>query len=82
MTDQGARPKLRRSIEPAGESCQLRVTVPVALRDRLEALSSRYGVALSPVARAAIEAGLRAVTEQLRRAARQERPPAHAAGAK
>jgi predicted DNA-binding protein len=48
----------------------MRVSLPVELDDRLRALADMYEVAAGTIARAAIEAGLRAVTEQLRRAAR------------
>ena len=49
---------------------QIRVTLPVEVDERLRSLSDRYNVAAGTIARAAIEAGMKAVTEQLRRAAR------------
>ena len=51
---------------------QMRVSLPVELDDRLRSLSDKYGVAVGTIARAAIEAGVKAVSEQLRRAARAE----------
>jgi len=46
------------------------VQVDEATRERLDALSDRYHVATGTIAAAAIDAGLKAVTERLRRAAR------------
>ena len=51
---------------------QIRVTLPVEVDERLRSLSDRYNVAAGTIARAAIEAGMKAVTEQLRRAARRD----------
>ena len=48
---------------------QIRVTLPVEVDERLRSLSDRYNVAAGTIARAAIEAGMKAVTEQLRRGA-------------
>ena len=63
-------PKRRRSIGPERMTRQIRVTLPVEVDERLRSLSDRYNVAAGTIARAAIEAGMKAVTEQLRRAAR------------
>lgn len=63
-------PRRRRTIEPERRSRQIRVTLPVDLDDRLRALADRYGVAAGTIGREAIAAGLRSVTERLRRAAR------------
>ena len=60
----------RRSIAPERMTRQMRVTLPVELDERLRALGDRYGVAVGTIARASIEAGVKAVSEQLRRAAR------------
>ena len=66
------RPKRRRSIGPERMTRQIRVTLPVEVDERLRSLSDRYNVAAGTIARAAIEAGMKAVTEQLRRAARRD----------
>ena len=50
----------------------LSVSLPVELDERLRTLSDRYQVAAGAIAREAIEAGLKAVTERLRRAARRD----------
>ena len=63
--------KKRRTIEPEKKTHLLRVTVDEATRARLDELSDRYGVAAGTVAREALGAGLRAVTERLRRVARR-----------
>ena len=65
-------PKRRRSIGPERMTRQIRVTLPVEVDERLRSLSDRYNVAAGTIARAAIEAGMKAVTEQLRRAARRD----------
>ena len=65
-------PRRRRSIAPDRMTRQMRVSLPVELDERLRSLSDRYQVAVGTIARASIEAGLKAVTEQLRRAARAE----------
>ena len=70
MSTQAEAPRRRRSIAPDRLTRQMRVSLPVELDDRLRALADKYDVAAGTIARAAIEAGLRAVTEQLRRAAR------------
>ena len=70
MSTQTEAPRRRRSIAADRLTRQMRVSLPVELDDRLRALADMYEVAAGTVARAAIEAGLRAVTEQLRRAAR------------
>ena len=59
-------PRRRRSIAADRLTRQMRVSLPVELDDRLRALGDKYEVAAGTIARAAIEAGLRAVTEQLR----------------
>ena len=46
--------------------------MPVSLRARLDTLAAQHGVATGAIARDAIEAGLRAVTERLRRAAHRD----------
>ena len=48
------------------------VSLPVSLWTRLDALSAAHGVARGTIAREAIDAGLRAVAERLRRAARRD----------
>ena len=63
-------PKRRRPIGLERMTRQIRVTLPVEVDERLRSLSDRYNVAAGTIARAAIEAGMKAVTEQLRRAAR------------
>ena len=68
-TTEGA-PRKRRTIETATRRHLLRVQVDDATRERLDALSDRYGVARGTIAAGAIEAGLKAITERLRRAAR------------
>ena len=68
-------PKRRRSIAPERMTRQIRVTLPVELDERLRSLGDRYGVAAGTIACAAIEAGMKAVTEQLRRAARRDPRP-------
>ena len=60
----------RRSIETSAKRYTVSVPVDAATRERLDELSDRYGVAVGTIAREAINAGLRAVTERLRRAAR------------
>ena len=60
----------RRSIDAGTKNQTVRVPVDAATRERLDELSDRYGVAVGTIAREAINAGLRAVTERLRRAAR------------
>ena len=71
-------PRRRRTIAPERMTRQIRVQMPVELDERLRALSARYGVAVGTIARAAMEAGMRNVAEQLRRAARST--PRHEAG--
>ena len=65
-------PKRRRSIGPERMTRQIRVALPVEVDERQRSLSDRYNVAAGTIARAAIEAGMKAVTEQLRRAARRD----------
>ena len=65
----------RRSIAPERMSRQMRVALPVELDERLRALGVRYGVAVGTIARASIEAGVKAVSEQLRRGARAPHAP-------
>ena len=69
----------RRSIDVAPKTHLIRVTVDAATRERLDELSDRYQVAAGTIAREAIGAGLKAVTERLRRAAR---PAARADGSR
>lgn len=56
----------------SGESLTGRVSVALDAQtdERLDELSDRYGVARGTIAREAIGAGLKAVHERLRRAAR------------
>ena len=63
----------RRTVEPTARRHLLRVQVDETTRERLDALSERYQVARGTIAAGAIEAGLKAVTERLRRAARSTR---------
>ena len=60
----------RRSIDTGTKPHLVRVQVDAATCERLAELSHRYGVAVGTIAREAINAGMRAVTERLRRAAR------------
>ena len=64
-----AKPRKRRG-SIGGES--LTRSLSVSLDDRLRALSNQHGVTAGAIARECIEAGLRAVMERLRRAARKE----------
>ena len=57
----------RRTIERR-KTHSVRVTLPEDLYERLQDLCARYDVAKGTLARAAIKAGLKSVTEQLRRA--------------
>ena len=66
-------PKRRRPIGLERMTRQIRVTLPVEVDERLRSLSDRYNVAAGTIARAAIKAGMKAVTEQLRRAATRPR---------
>ena len=81
-TDPAPTPKRRRSIggEPLARSVSVALTV--SLHERMRALSNQHGVAVGTIAREAIEAGLRAVTERLRRAARSAARGQHAEGGK
>ena len=64
--------KRRRSIGGEALTHSVSVALPVSLWTRLDALSATHGVARGTIAREAIEAGLRAVTERLRRATRRD----------
>ena len=66
----GGRAK-RRSIDRPRATVTLRVQVDVETAERLAELSNRYSVARGTIARAAVEAGLKAAHERLRRAARR-----------
>ena len=68
MSDGNPARRRRRTIGDERLTRSVRVALSVDLADRLEALSDRYGVATATVARAAIEAGLPAAIERLRRA--------------
>ena len=70
--------KRRRSIGGEVLTHSVSVALPVSLWTRLDALSEAHGVARGTIAREAIDAGLRAVAERLRRAARRERANAPA----
>ena len=63
----------RRSIGAEPLTHSVSVALPVSIWTRLDALSAAHGVARGTIAREAIDAGLRAVAERLRRAARKER---------
>ena len=73
MTTEKAAPRKRRTIEPDRALRLMRVQVDEALRVKLHELSDRYGVAVGTIAREAMTAGMRAVTERLRRASRSAR---------
>ena len=64
--------KRRRSIGGEALTHSVSVALPVSLWTRLDALSAAHGVARGTIAREAIDAGLRAVTERLRRATRRD----------
>ena len=70
MSTANGAPGKRRTIETTTRRHLLRVQIDDATRERLNALSDRYGVARGTIAAGAIKAGLKAVTERLRRAAR------------
>ena len=70
MSNPNAVPKRRRSIESERMTRQIRVTLPADLDNRLRALADRYNVAAGVIAREAIAAGLRSISERLRRQAR------------
>ena len=70
-TDPVPAPKRRRSIGAEALTHSVSVALPVSIWTRLDALSAAHGVARGTIAREAIDAGLRAVAERLRRAARQ-----------
>ena len=76
-TEPAALTKRRGSIGGEALSRSVSVALPVSLHERMRTLSDQHGVAVGTIAREAIEAGLRAVTERLRRAARSS---AHGAG--
>ena len=80
-TTNEARRPLRRSIASA-RLRTIRVQVDDATAERLQELSDRYEVARGTIARAAIEAGMKAVIEQLRRAARRDARDRGAEGAR
>ena len=63
-------PRRRRSLTGERKSGRVTVSLDVATTERLDALCSRYNIARGTIAREAIDAGLRAVHERLRRAAR------------
>ena len=72
-TKDRTKPRKRRgSISGEPLTRGLSVSLPVSLDERLRTLSNQHGVAAGAIAREAIEAGLRAVTERLRRAARRD----------
>ena len=48
------------------------VSLDVVTRARVDELADRYGVAAGAIVRECVDAGLRAVTERLRRAARAD----------
>ena len=60
----------RRSIDSAPKKHLVRVQLDAPTRARLDELSDRYGVAVGTITREAVVAGLKAVSERLRRAAR------------
>ena len=68
-TEPEALTKRRGSIGGEALSRSVSVALPVSLHERMRTLSDQHGVAVGTIAREAIEAGLRAVTERLRRAA-------------
>ena len=70
MSNPNATPRRRRSIESERMTRQIRVTLPADLDNRLRALADRYNVAAGVIAREAIAAGLRSISERLRRQAR------------
>ena len=70
MSNPNAAPRRRRSIESERMTRQIRVTLPADLDNRLRALADRYNVAAGVIAREAIAAGLRSISERLRRQAR------------
>ena len=59
----------RRSVAPAHRA-RLTVTLPAELAERLTELADRYAVTRGTIATDAIERGLKATHEALRRAAR------------
>jgi len=72
--------KLRRSIGDERLTRQFRVSLPVPTAEAVDVLSKRYSVARGTILRAAIEAGLKATREQLRRAARSGTRDGHVPG--
>lgn len=69
MTNTGTATKRRRRVDGDRLAASLSVSLPEATRERVEALADRYGVALGVVARMAVESGLKAAGEKLRRRA-------------
>ena len=63
-------PGRRRSLTGDRMSRRVTVSLDAAINERLDELCERYDVARGTVAREAIGAGLKAVHERLRRAAR------------
>ena len=64
--------KRRRSIGGEALTHSVSVALPVSLWTRLDALSALATPCAGTIAREAIDAGLRAVTERLRRATRRD----------
>ena len=73
MGTTGTALRKRRSIEPDAKPHLIRVQIDESLRVRLTELSDRHGVAVGTIAREAMTAGMRAVTERLRRVSRGAR---------
>lgn len=70
--------KRRRTVSGGRMTGRVNVMLDVPTAERLDELSERYGVARGTIAREAIGAGLRAVHERLRRAARSAAREQHA----
>ena len=62
----------RRTVSGPLTAARVTINLDAALAERLEALSERYATARGTIARDALDAGLKTVTERLRRAARSE----------
>ena len=74
--------KRRRSLTGDRMSGRVTVSLDAATTERLDELAERYNVARGTIAREAIGAGLRAVHERLRRAARSAARGQHAEAGK
>ena len=68
----------RRSLVGDRKTGRVTVALDVVTTERLDELAERYNVARGTIAREAIGAGLRAVNERLRRAARSAARGQHA----